>query len=182
MSPLSANSGHRQHERTPFRSGPFLVVRAGIAPGAEDKHDRAIRGELYGAGAFGPNADGVRRHDDENEDIPRRSGRGHGDRLWHPLSVYRPRAARAALRGRCRLAEASARPMGGSAGSSVSASIVRDHVLVLHRQEELIEGGRNAGIPAPHMIEFDPQGNVVNSWGDPELLDQRLHSCHFERG
>ena len=56
----------------------------------------------------------------------------------------------------------------------------QDHVLVLNRQEELIEGGRNAGVPAPHMIEFDPEGNVVNSWGDPELLDPRLHSCHFD--
>ena len=26
------------------------------------------------------------------------------------------------------------------------------------------------------IIEFDPTGNVVNSWGDPELLDRRLHS------
>jgi hypothetical protein len=56
----------------------------------------------------------------------------------------------------------------------------QDHVLVLHRQEELIEGGRNAGVPAPNMIEFDQDGNVVNSWGDPELLDLRLHSCHFD--
>jgi DNA-binding beta-propeller fold protein YncE len=31
------------------------------------------------------------------------------------------------------------------------------------------------------MIEFDPAGNVVNSWGDPNLLDPRLHSCHFDK-
>jgi len=31
------------------------------------------------------------------------------------------------------------------------------------------------------MIEFDPAGSVVNSWGDPKLLDPRLHSCHFDR-
>jgi DNA-binding beta-propeller fold protein YncE len=67
--------------------------------------------------------------------------------------------------------------VGGLVGLCIDS---RDHVLVLHRQEELIEGGRNAGKPAPHMIEFDPDGNVVNSWGDPELLDPRLHSCHFD--
>jgi sugar lactone lactonase YvrE len=31
------------------------------------------------------------------------------------------------------------------------------------------------------MIEFDAAGNVVNSWGDPKLLDPRLHSCHFDK-
>ena len=67
--------------------------------------------------------------------------------------------------------------VGGLVGLCVDS---QDHVLVLHRQEELIEGGRNAGVPAPHMIEFDPEGNVVNSWGDPEILDPRLHSCHFD--
>ena len=67
--------------------------------------------------------------------------------------------------------------VGGLVGLCIDS---QDHVLVLHRQEELIEGGRNAGIPAPHMIELDGQGNVVNSWGDPELLNPRLHSCHFD--
>lgn len=57
----------------------------------------------------------------------------------------------------------------------------QDHVLVLHRQEEMSAGSRNAGVPAPLIIELDPEGNVVNSWGDPELLDPRLHSCHFDQ-
>jgi sugar lactone lactonase YvrE len=34
---------------------------------------------------------------------------------------------------------------------------------------------------APPMIEFDPAGNLVNSWGDPKLIDARLHSCHFDK-
>jgi hypothetical protein len=67
--------------------------------------------------------------------------------------------------------------VGGLVGLCIDS---QNHVLVLHRQEELIEGGRNAGKPAPYMIEFDPEGNVVNSWGDPELLNPRLHSCHFD--
>jgi sugar lactone lactonase YvrE len=67
--------------------------------------------------------------------------------------------------------------VGGLVGLCIDS---QDHVLVLHRQEELIAGGRNAGVPAPNMIEFDPEGNVVNSWGDQELLDLRLHSCQFD--
>lgn len=67
--------------------------------------------------------------------------------------------------------------VGGLVGLCIDSE---DHVLVLHRQEELIEGGRNAGVPAPNMIEFGQEGNVVHSWGDPALLDLRLHSCHFD--
>ena len=52
--------------------------------------------------------------------------------------------------------------VGGLVGLCIDS---QDHVLVLDRQEELIEGGRNAGKPAPYMIELDPEGNVVNSWG-----------------
>ena len=39
----------------------------------------------------------------------------------------------------------------------------------------------NAGHLAPPMIEIDPAGKVVNSWGDQDLLEDRLHSCHFDK-
>ena len=67
--------------------------------------------------------------------------------------------------------------LGGLGGICVDA---RDHVLILNRQD-VIEGDLNGGTLAPPMIEFDPAGNVVHSWGDPNLIDPRLHSCHFER-
>ena len=56
----------------------------------------------------------------------------------------------------------------------------QDHVLVLHRQDEMTAGGLNAGVPAPLIIELDPEGNVVNSWGSFDQMDLRLHSCHFD--
>ena len=56
----------------------------------------------------------------------------------------------------------------------------QDHVFILNRQD-VLEVNLNAGSLAPSIIEFDPAGNVVNSWGDPELLDPRLHGCHFDR-
>ena len=67
--------------------------------------------------------------------------------------------------------------LGGLGGVCVDAN---DHVLILNRQD-VIEGDLNGGKLAPPMIEFDPEGNVVNSWGDPKLIDPRLHSCHFDK-
>ena len=67
--------------------------------------------------------------------------------------------------------------LGGLGGVCVDA---RDHVLILNRQD-VLDGELNAGTLAPPMIEFDAAGKVVNSWGDPKLLDARLHSCHFDR-
>ncbi len=67
--------------------------------------------------------------------------------------------------------------LGGLGGVCVDA---QDHVLILNRQD-VLEGELNAGRLAPSLIEFDPAGNVVHSWGDSALLDPRLHSCHFDQ-
>ncbi len=67
--------------------------------------------------------------------------------------------------------------LGGLGGVCVDA---QDHVLILNRQD-ILNGELNAGKLAPSIIEFDPAGNVANSWGDPKLLDPRLHSCHFDK-
>src|SRR6185436_850888 len=62
--------------------------------------------------------------------------------------------------------------VGPLGGTCVDA---RDHVYILHRQEGVTEAmltgrdrfaGPKTRIKAPPVIEFDPQGNVVNSWGD----------------
>ena len=66
--------------------------------------------------------------------------------------------------------------IGGLGGLCVDAN---DHVLILNRQD-VLDVDLNAGKLAPSLIEFDPEGNVVHSWGDPKLLDPRLHSCHFD--
>jgi hypothetical protein len=66
--------------------------------------------------------------------------------------------------------------LGGLGGLCVDA---QDHVFILNRQD-VIDGDLNGGRMAPSIIEFDPAGNVVNSWGDPKLLDPRLHSCHAD--
>jgi DNA-binding beta-propeller fold protein YncE len=66
---------------------------------------------------------------------------------------------------------------GGLGGLCVDAN---DHVLVLNRQD-VNKPELAAGALAPPMIEFDAAGNVVHSWGDPKLIDQRLHSCHYDK-
>jgi len=67
--------------------------------------------------------------------------------------------------------------LGGLGGVCVDN---QDHVLILNRQD-VLDGELNAGTLAPPMIEFDAAGRVAHSWGDPKLLDPRLHSCHFDK-
>src|SRR5438477_3559917 len=67
--------------------------------------------------------------------------------------------------------------LGGLGGLCVDA---QDHVLILNRQD-ILPGELNAGKLAPPMIEFDSAGNLVHSWGDPKLIDSRLHSCHYDK-
>ena len=61
-------------------------------------------------------------------------------------------------------------------GSAIGVGVdSRDHVFVIHRRESLntrTEIGAamdpptgECCLPAPNILEFDPQGNLVNSWG-----------------
>ena len=44
------------------------------------------------------------------------------------------------------------------------ATDTRDHIWIIHRGETVKQAG---GVPAPPVIEFDPAGNVVQTWGGP---------------
>lgn len=60
-------------------------------------------------------------------------------------------------------------------GSTIGVDVdSRDHVWIIHRQATLADNEINAAadpprgsccIPAPPVLEFDPEGNVVGSWG-----------------
>lgn len=58
----------------------------------------------------------------------------------------------------------------------------QDHVFILNRQN-VLDVDLDAGQKAPPVIEFDPAGNVVNSWGqdsfDKDLITN-FHACHFD--
>jgi sugar lactone lactonase YvrE len=65
----------------------------------------------------------------------------------------------------------------------------QDHVFILHRQEELTDANLKATgldrvktrVKAPPVMEFDPEGNLVNSWGDIKLLGDYLHDCLVDK-
>ena len=51
----------------------------------------------------------------------------------------------------------------------------RDHIFIVHRGASTLNSRTEAGYPltgpccssAPPVLEFDPEGNLVNSWGGP---------------
>jgi NHL repeat len=67
----------------------------------------------------------------------------------------------------------------------------KDHVFLVQRVNDVggmdghLEGltgdELNAGRAGPPVIEFDTDGNVVNSWGDANLLPKDLHGCAVDR-
>jgi NHL repeat len=67
--------------------------------------------------------------------------------------------------------------IGGLGGLCLDA---QDHVFILNRQD-VLDADLNAGRLAPPIIELDAAGNLINSWGDPKIIDSRLHSCNFDK-
>lgn len=65
---------------------------------------------------------------------------------------------------------------GDVAGTGVDS---RDHVFIANRRnlttKELLFAQ-----PAPPIIEFDQEGNVVNSWGDVAVLPTFIHDCYVD--
>jgi DNA-binding beta-propeller fold protein YncE len=55
----------------------------------------------------------------------------------------------------------------------------RDHVFIVTRRN-LTAREMLVATPSPAVIEFDPEGNVVNSWGDPVLLPSTMHGCYVD--
>ena len=55
----------------------------------------------------------------------------------------------------------------------------QDHVFIVNRGN-LTENELDSGRQAPPVIEFDPQGNVANSWGNREILPEGLHGCFVD--
>jgi hypothetical protein len=68
-------------------------------------------------------------------------------------------------------------PNNWTLGNAIGVGIdSRDHVFIVHRKDTVLPGENGAGVSpaiseccmgAPPIIEFDPDGNVVNAWGGP---------------
>jgi len=65
---------------------------------------------------------------------------------------------------------------GGIGGVCIDS---RDHVFILNRRD-LTDNDLDAGHQAPVVIEFDPEGNVVNSFGDPDSTPNTPHGCAID--
>jgi hypothetical protein len=58
----------------------------------------------------------------------------------------------------------------------------QDHIFALNRRDIEDNNELDAGEQAPAIIEFDPAGNVVKSWGDLDLLPSTFfHGCTFDK-
>ena len=55
----------------------------------------------------------------------------------------------------------------------------QDHVFIVNRRN-LTDNELDAAFQAPSVIEFDPDGTVVNSWGDPKILGAGRHACYVD--
>src|SRR5207244_2516606 len=70
---------------------------------------------------------------------------------------------------------------GNVGGTCVDAN---DHVFIVNRTADpnnLTAQEKEVGRPAPPVIEFDPEGNVVNFWADPKVVPSGIHDCYGNR-
>lgn len=55
-----------------------------------------------------------------------------------------------------------------------------DHVFGVNRRNLTALETRVGKIPAPPVIEYDKEGNVVNAWGDADALPVSIHGCFVD--
>ena len=65
---------------------------------------------------------------------------------------------------------------GDVSGTCVDA---QDHLFITNRGN-LYPKEKNTATPAPPVIEFDANGQMVNSWGDWAVLPKTLHGCFVD--
>lgn len=54
-----------------------------------------------------------------------------------------------------------------------------DNVLILNRQD-ITDEEAETGTNAPPVIVFDSRGEVIHTWGDPQLLPTKLHGSYID--
>lgn len=55
----------------------------------------------------------------------------------------------------------------------------QDHVFTVNRGNLVSQDGTTS-IASPPVIEYDPDGNVVNAWGDRAVLPNGIHGCFVD--
>lgn len=57
----------------------------------------------------------------------------------------------------------------------------QDHVITVNRGNLTTYDAIDTALPAPPVTEFDPEGNLVNAWGDRAILPEGLHNCFVDQ-
>jgi hypothetical protein len=66
---------------------------------------------------------------------------------------------------------------GEVAGTCVDS---RDHVFIVDRGNLVNSPETLDSVPAAPVIEWDPDGNLVNAWGDRNVLPNGIHGCFID--
>jgi hypothetical protein len=56
----------------------------------------------------------------------------------------------------------------------------QDHVFIVTRGNLVNSPETLDSIPSPPVIEFDKEGNVVNAWGDRNVMPNGIHGCFVD--
>ena len=56
----------------------------------------------------------------------------------------------------------------------------QDHIYVVNRRN-ITDEEKETSISAPSIIKFDPDGNVVGSWGDQTTVPGSIHGCFVDQ-
>ncbi len=54
-----------------------------------------------------------------------------------------------------------------------------DHIAIVDRSN-ITDEEKQTNIPTPTFVMFDSVGEVVNSWGDPDVVPADVHGCSFD--
>jgi DNA-binding beta-propeller fold protein YncE len=54
-----------------------------------------------------------------------------------------------------------------------------DHIVIVDRRN-ITDEERETNIPTPPVVMFDLAGNVIDSWGDPDVVPGGIHGCSFD--
>jgi NHL repeat-containing protein len=79
------------------------------------------------------------------------------------------------------LSTSTGKPKPWSTGEVAGTCIdSRDHVFIVTRGNLVNSPETLDSVPAAPVIEFDPDGNVVNAWGNRNVLPNGIHGCFVD--
>jgi len=79
------------------------------------------------------------------------------------------------------ISTSTGRPKPWSTGEVAGTCIdSRDHVFIVNRGNLVNSPETLDSVPAAPVIEFDRAGNVVNAWGDRNVLPNGIHGCFVD--